>query len=184
MLAISRMLCSVAVPDVMLPTVSDLRLRRRKATRHEKKWLDTHAFRPAGWPGGSGTGGGSSRSSEEQLQAAAAAESPPVGLHLRDGTFARLCVSVYMWSLSLLECDPTCPCKPSLAYAETVQECLRECISETHVQKGCHSLSWLCGLLLFLFKKVDPLAMSCDWPVCRLAKAWLVNTVKSLRLLS
>ena len=121
---------------------------------------------------------------EEQLQAAAAAESPPVGLHLRDGTFARLCVSVYMWSLSLLECDPTCPCKPSLAYAETVQECLRECISETHVQKGCHSLSWLCGLLLFLFKKVDPLAMSCDWPVCRLAKAWLVNTVKSFRLLS
>ena len=50
LLAISRMLCSVAVPGVTLPTVSDL----RRKTRHGLKWPDTHLFRLAGWPGGSG----------------------------------------------------------------------------------------------------------------------------------
>ena len=44
LLAISRMLCSVAVPGVMLPTVHDL--HRNKKNRQGKKWPETLRFPP------------------------------------------------------------------------------------------------------------------------------------------
>ena len=40
--AISIMLCSVAVPDAILQTVSDLAGK----TRHGMEWPDTHRFPP------------------------------------------------------------------------------------------------------------------------------------------
>ena len=45
-LATSRMLCSVAVWGVMLPTVPDLAGIRKKKNRHGKKWPYTLRFPP------------------------------------------------------------------------------------------------------------------------------------------
>ena len=54
---------------------------------------------------------------------------------------------------------------------EAVKECLRECINEILAQKAGLLQSWLGRLVQFLFKKGDPLAISCHGPVCLLDTA-------------
>ena len=60
LLAISRMLCSVAVLGVMLPTMPELLPTvpdlKKKETGIERSGPTPSAFRRAGWHGGSGTG--------------------------------------------------------------------------------------------------------------------------------
>ena len=57
---------------------------------------------------------------------------------------------------------------------EAIKECLRECLNEILVQKARPPQSWLGGLVRFLFKKGDPLAISCYRPVCLLDTAYKI----------
>ena len=58
-----KMICSVAVSDVMLPTVPALH-RKKIKTGVERSGPTPSAFRRASWPGGNGTGGVSSAAAE------------------------------------------------------------------------------------------------------------------------
>ena len=60
---------------------------------------------------------------------------------------------------------------------ESIKECLRECINEILEKRARPPRSWLGGLVRFLFKKGDLLAISCYRPVCLLDAAYKILSV-------
>ena len=90
-LAISKTVCFVAVSDVMMPAVSDLRRRKNQA------WKEVAPHPPLfAWPAGPA---GAAQEEHLLLQRSASA----VGLH--HITFARLRESVYTWSQNVRRLD-------------------------------------------------------------------------------